>query len=88
MQVVELKRVLVVKANEMSTMGMVMVHDLLVLTNDFLSEENRAANKARTGAKESLFQKMHSEEERQKKLRVSTARFEMKSIVWLKKFYS
>lgn len=84
-QVVELKRVLVVKANEMSTTGMVMVHDLLVLTNDFLSEADRAANKAREGAGESLFQKMQTEEERQKKLRVSKASVEVKSIVWLTK---
>ena len=76
MQVAELKRVLDVKAKEMSATGMVMVHDLLVLTNDFLSEAEQAvniANKKEPDACESLFQKMKTKEQHQKQLRVSTS---------------
>lgn len=74
-QVEQLKRSLNTKAEEMSGMGMVMVHDLLVVTNDFLSDKNRARESdaaARKGAGESLYHKMHSQEQRQREKRVGT----------------
>ncbi|CAM9255688.1 unnamed protein product [Ascophyllum nodosum] len=78
-EVAELKRVLDVKAKEMSATGMVMVHDLLVLTNDFLSEAEQAvniANKKEPDACESLFQKMKTKEQHQKQLREEEERVE------------
>lgn len=63
------------KAREMSAIGMVMVHDLLVLTNDFLSDKNRAHKTDANESGESLFQKMQTEEQRQRKRRVRAGRF-------------
>lgn len=61
-----------VKAEEMSGTGMVMVHDLLVLTNDFLADKDRVGKKreAQKGSDQSLFQKMMTEEQRQREQRV------------------
>lgn len=63
-----LKRALDVKAGELSSTGMVMVHDLLVLTNDFLSD--KIGPPKPKDDSESLFHKMQSQEELQKKRRV------------------
>lgn len=84
-QVAELKRSLDVKAKEMSGMGMVMVHDLLVLTNDFLSEKNKLRQNGGEGGEGgggdeggSLFQKMQTKEQKQRKRRVRTLSWMMK----------
>eukprot|EP00903_Cladosiphon_okamuranus_P014260 g13246.t1 len=63
-EVAKLKHMLEAKAAEVAGTGMVMVHDLLVLTNDFLSDKNRADEERSKG--ESLFQKMLTEEQRQR----------------------
>lgn len=60
----ELKRALGAKATEMSGMGTVMVHDLLLLTNDFLSDKKRARKSSK--GEESLFVKMQMEATRQR----------------------
>lgn len=68
----DLKRALVAKAAELSGMGMVMVHDLLVLTNDFLSDKSGPPVKVKGAeATESLFHKMQEETKRQRERRVS-----------------
>lgn len=60
-----------VKAGELASTGMVMVHDLLVLTNEFLSDKNRDdEERSKGGGGESLFQKMITEEKRQRDKRV------------------
>lgn len=68
----KLKHMLEAKAEEVAGTGMVMVHDLLVLTNDFLSDKNRAEEERSKGGGdgESLFQKMLTEEQRQRDKRV------------------
>lgn len=64
------------KAAEIAGTGTVFVHDLLVLTNDFLSDKNRADEERSKGGgggpdgQESLFQKMLTEEQRQRDRRV------------------
>lgn len=65
-----------VKAAEVAGTGMVMIHDLLVLTNDFLSDKNRADEERSRGGDESLFQKMITEEQRQRDKRVSMSESE------------
>ena len=71
-KVAKLKHMLEVKAAELAGTDMVMVHDLLVLTNDFLSDKNRADEERSKGGGggESLFQKMLTEEQRQRDKRV------------------
>ena len=72
-KVAKLKHMLEVKAAELAGTDMVMVHDLLVLTNDFLSDKNRADEERSKGGSsggESLFQKMLTEEQRQRDRRV------------------
>lgn len=59
------------KAKELSGMGAIMVHDLLILTNDFLLDKSEPPKCTDDG--ESLFQKMQSEAERQQRRRVSPA---------------
>ena len=64
------------KAAEVAGAGMVMVHDLLVLTNDFLSDKNRAdEERSKGGGGQSLFQKMLTEEQRQRARRVGAVAF-------------
>ncbi len=65
------------KAAEVAGTGTVFVHDLLVLTNEFLSDKNRADEERSKGGggggadgQESLFQKMLTEEQRQRDRRV------------------
>lgn len=72
-KVAKLKHMLEAKASELAGTGMVMVHDLLVLTNDFLSDKNRADEERSRGRSgdESLFQKMLTEKQRQREKRVS-----------------
>lgn len=68
-----LRKQLDAKAEEMAAVGMVMVHDLLVLTNDFLADKDRADSEragGKKGSRESLFEKMHEEEQRQRERRV------------------
>ena len=70
-QVAKLRQQLDVKAEEMAGVGMVMVHDLLVLTNDFLADKDREdSERGKRGSKESLFEKMVTEEQRQRERRV------------------
>lgn len=71
-----LKHMLDVRAAEVAGTGMVMVHDLLVLTNEFLSDKNRADEERSRGGDESLFQKMLTEEQRQRDKRVSMSKSE------------
>lgn len=66
----KLRQQLDAKAEEMAGVGMVMVHDLLVLTNDFLADKDRADSEKKRGAAESLFEKMITEEQRQRERRV------------------
>lgn len=76
-QVTTLRQQLDTKAEEMAGVGMVMVHDLLVLTNDFLADLDRADGErggGRRGSKESLFEKMVTEEQRQREKRVRPGR--------------
>ncbi|CAM9232817.1 unnamed protein product, partial [Scytosiphon promiscuus] len=78
-EVAKLKHMLEAKASEVAGTGMVMVHDLLVLTNDFLSDKNRAdeeRSRGRGSGDESLFQKMLSEEQRQRERREEEERAE------------
>ncbi|CBJ48836.1 eIF-2alpha kinase GCN2 similar to Eukaryotic translation initiation factor 2-alpha kinase 4 (GCN2-li [Ectocarpus siliculosus] len=77
-EVARLKHMLDVKAAEVAGTGMVMVHDLLVLTNDFLSDKNRADEERSRGGDESLFQKMLTEEQRQRDKREEEERAEEK----------
>lgn len=76
-QVATLRQQLDAKAEEMAGVGMVMVHDLLVLTNDFLADLDQVDGKrggGRRGSKESLFEKMVTEEQRQRERRVRPGR--------------
>ncbi|CAM9387141.1 unnamed protein product, partial [Ectocarpus sp. 4 AP-2014] len=77
-EVARLKHMLDVKAAEVAGTGMVMVHDLLVLTNDFLSDKNRADEESSRGGDESLFQKMITKEQRQRDKREEEERAEEK----------
>lgn len=73
----KLRKQLDAKAEEMAGVGMVMVHDLLVLTNDFLADKDREDGErgvGRRGSKESLFEKMVTEEQRQRERRVRPVR--------------
>eukprot|EP00752_Nemacystus_decipiens_P009926 g8853.t3 len=75
-EVAKLKHMLEVKAADLAGTDMVMVHDLLVLTNDFLSDKNRADEERSRSKGESLFQKMLTEEQRQRDKREEEEREE------------